>query len=130
MTENNLIIFYDGLCGLCDRSVQFIIRHDKEKKFRFAALQSDFALQVLGEKKLADSFILYENDIVSERSTAALKVCKTLGGYLGMLYIFILIPKKLRDEIYSWIARNRYKWFGKFDACKIPTPEQKDLFIS
>jgi predicted DCC family thiol-disulfide oxidoreductase YuxK len=130
MTENNPIIFYDGLCGLCDRSVQYIIRYDTKKKFRFAALQSNFAANILGEKKLTDSFILFENGIISERSTAALKVCKILGRNIGLLYIFILIPKKLRDSIYNWIARNRYKWFGKFDACKIPTSEQKELFIS
>jgi len=129
MTENNPIIFYDGLCGLCDHSVQFIIRHDKKKKFRFAALQSDFALQTLGEKKLTNSFILYQNETISDQSTAALNVCKTLGGYMNLLYVFILIPKFLRDAIYNWIARNRYQWFGKFDTCKIPTPEQKELFI-
>ena len=129
MTENNPIIFYDGLCGLCDRSVQFIISHDTRKKFRFAALQSDFAIQALGEKKLTDSFVLYENGTISDQSTAALKVCKILGGYMNLLSIFILVPKFLRDAIYNWIARNRYQWFGKFEVCKIPTPEQKELFI-
>ncbi len=130
MTENNPIIFYDGLCGLCDRSVQFIIRHDTKKKFRFAALQSDIAANILEKKKLTDSFILFDDGNIFDRSTAALKVCKILDGNIGLLYVFILIPKRLRDSIYNWIARNRYKWFGKFDACKIPTSEQKELFIS
>ena len=126
----NPIIFYDGLCGLCDRSVRFIIKHDTKKKFRFASLQSDFAKQILGENILTDSVILFENGTIYYQSTAALMVCKILGGYLNLLSIVILVPQKLRDRIYDWIARNRYQWFGKYDACKIPSAEQKDLFIS
>ncbi|MEI6596435.1 MAG: DCC1-like thiol-disulfide oxidoreductase family protein [Bacteroidota bacterium] len=128
--ENNPIIFYDGLCGLCDRSVQFIIKYDQEKKFRFAALQSDFAKQILGDDANADTFILFEKGKIITRSTAALRVCKILSGKLSLLYIFILVPAFIRDAFYDLIARNRYKWFGHFDKCKIPTPEQKELFIS
>ncbi len=130
MMENNPIIFYDGLCGLCDRSVQFIIKNDKRKKFRFATLQSDFAEQILGDDANADTFILFENGKIITRSTAALRVCKILSGKLSLLYIFILVPAFIRDTFYDLIARNRYKWFGHFDECKIPTPEQKELFIS
>jgi len=130
MMENNPIIFYDGLCGLCDRSVQFIIKYDQEKKFRFAALQSDFAKQILGDDANADTFILFEKGKIITRSTAALRVCKILSGKLSLLYIFILVPAFIRDAFYDLIARNRYKWFGHFDKCKIPTPEQKELFIS
>lgn len=130
MMENNPIIFYDGLCGLCDRSVKFIIKYDQEKKFRFAALQSDFAKQILGDDANADTFILFEKGKIITRSTAALRVCKILSGKLSFLYIFILVPAFIRDAFYDLIARNRYKWFGHFDKCKIPTPEQKELFIS
>jgi len=130
MMENNPIIFYDGLCGLCDRSVKFIIKYDQEKKFRFAALQSDFAKQILGDDANADTFILFEKGKIITRSTAALRVCKILSGKLSFLYIFILVPAFIRDTFYDLIARNRYKWFGHFDECKIPTPEQKELFIS
>lgn len=130
MMENNPIIFYDGLCGLCDRSVQFIIKNDKRKKFRFAALQSDFAKQILGDDANANTFILFEKGKIITRSTAALRVCKILSGKLSLLYIFILVPAFIRDTFYDLIARNRYKWFGHFDECKIPTPEQKELFIS
>ena len=130
MMENNPIIFYDGLCGICDRSVQFIIKYDQEKKFRFAALQSDFAKQILGDDANADTFILFEKGKIITRSTAALRVCKILSGKLSLLYIFILVPAFIRDAFYDLIARNRYKWFGHFDECKIPTPEQKKLFIS
>lgn len=130
MMENNPIIFYDGLCGLCDRSVQFIIKNDKRKKFRFATLQSDFAEQILGDDANADTFILFEKGKIITRSTAALRVCKILSGKLSLLYIFILVPAFIRDTFYDLIARNRYKWFGHFDECKIPTPEQKELFIS
>ena len=129
MTENNPIIFYDGLCGLCNCSLQFIIKHDKKKKFRFAALQSDFAKQILGENILTDSVILFDNGTIYHQSTAALKVCKILGGYLNLLSIFILVPQKLRDRIYDWIAKNRYQWFGKFDMCKIPSADQKDYLF-
>ena len=129
MIENNPIIFYDGVCGLCDRSVQFIIKHDKKKIFRFATLQSEFASKILGTNITFDSFIFYEKEKVFYQSTAALMMFKKLGGLLSWLYIFIIVPAFIRNAVYNFIAKNRYKWFGKFDSCKIPTQEQRALFL-
>ncbi len=129
MTENNPIIFYDGVCGLCDRSVQFIIKHDKKKIFRFAALQSKFASKMLGDAITFDSFIFYENGNASYQSTAALMMFKKLGGLWSWLYVFAIVPTFIRNAIYNYVAKNRYKWFGKFDSCKIPSQEQRALFL-
>lgn len=127
--DNYPVVFYDGFCGLCDRSVQFTIRHDRKRVFRYAALQSDMAHQTLGDHIAFDSFVYYENGKAFYRSTAALKVLKKLGGLWSLLYVFILVPAFIRNAVYDFIASNRYKWFGKFDSCKIPTPEQKALFL-
>jgi predicted DCC family thiol-disulfide oxidoreductase YuxK len=129
MTENNPIIFYDGVCGLCDRSVQFIIKQDKKKIFRFATLQSEFARKNLGDAITFDSFVFYENGNASYQSTAALMMFKKLGGLWSGLYIFIIVPAFIRNAIYNYVAKNRYKWFGKFDSCKIPSQEQRALFL-
>lgn len=130
MTENNPVIFYDGVCGLCNRCVQFIIRHDKEKKFRFAALQSDFVTKLNIKDNTIDSLIYYKNGKLFYKSNAVVKIMEELGG----IYYFLSIILKffhtyILDSVYVWVAKNRYKWFGEFDACKIPTPEQKELFI-
>jgi predicted DCC family thiol-disulfide oxidoreductase YuxK len=131
MTESteHPIIFYDGVCGLCDRSIQFIMLHDKKKVFRFAALQSDFAAKTLGENLTFDSFIYYHNGKAFYRSSAALHMFKMLGGRWSLLYGFMIVPPFIRNGVYDFVARNRYKWFGKFDSCKIPTPEQRALFL-
>ena len=129
LAKQNPIIFYDGLCGLCDSSVQFIIKHDKKKEFRFSSLQSYYAENLLGEKAKQDSFILFIRGNVFDKSTAVLKVCKIIGGAFLLLYPLILIPKFIRDGVYGMIAKNRYRWFGKFDSCKIPSTEQRELFI-
>lgn len=125
----NSIVFYDGLCGLCDRSVQFIIKHDHQQRFRFAALQSPIAKQYLGDEVPFDSFILFVNGKVFTKSTAALNVLKQLGVWWKVGYLLIIIPPVIRNAIYDFVARNRYKWFGKFDSCKIPTVEQRGLFL-
>lgn len=127
--EKHPIVFYDGVCGLCDRSIQFIIQRDRKGIFRYAALQSDVALKTLGESISFDSFVLYENGVAYYRSTAALKVLKKLGGLWSLLYVLIIIPPVIRNAVYDFVARNRYKWFGKFDSCKIPTKEQRALFL-
>lgn len=124
------VIFYDGVCGLCDKSVQFIIAHDKKKIFRFAALQSDLAKEALGDQITFDSFIYYEHGKAYYRSTAALMTIRKLGGLWQLLYGFIIVPPVIRNAVYDWVARNRYKWFGRFDACKIPTPEQRSRFLA
>jgi predicted DCC family thiol-disulfide oxidoreductase YuxK len=128
------IVLFDGVCNLCNGAVQFIIRHDKKNIFMFASLQSEVGRKILEQYNFPldelNSFILIENNKAYTRSTGALRVAKKLNGLWPLLYGFIIIPKLLRDGIYNWVAGNRYKWFGKKDACMIPTPELKARFLS
>jgi predicted DCC family thiol-disulfide oxidoreductase YuxK len=126
---DNPIIFYDGVCGLCDRSVQFVMQRDPKRIFRYATLQSEFATKLLGHSITFDSFILYDKGRVFYRSSAALRTFGKLGGFWKLAYVFLIVPPFIRNGVYDFIARHRYKWFGKFDSCKIPTPEQKALFL-
>lgn len=127
------VIFFDGFCNLCNGAVQFVIKRDRKNLFRFASLQSDYAAVALKkfdiEPAQGDSFVLLANGKVYQRSTAALKVARKLSGLWPLLYGFIIVPRFIRDAIYNWIARNRYKWFGKQDSCWVPTPELKQKFL-
>jgi predicted DCC family thiol-disulfide oxidoreductase YuxK len=127
------VIFFDGVCNLCNGAVQFVITHDKNEYFKFAALQSDFAQAMLPDLNLkvkrGDSFILVENGKVFEQSTAALRVAKKLGGLWPLLYGFIIVPPLIRNAVYRFIAHNRYKWFGKRESCWIPTPALRNRFL-
>ncbi len=129
---NNIILF-DGVCNFCDSSVNFIIDRDKENIFKFAALQSEKGQEILDYFKLPkddfDSFVFIEKDKVFKKSSAALKIANKLGGLWKILYPLIIIPKFIRDFFYNLIAKNRYKLFGKKDACRIPTPELKQKFL-
>lgn len=126
-------MLFDGVCNLCNSSVQFILNHDKEEAFRFASLQSEEAQEVLGqfEDKPNDlsSVVLLENGTLYTRSTAALRVTRRLSGAWPLLYAFIIVPRPIRDTVYDWIARNRYRWFGKKDQCMIPSPDLKSRFL-
>lgn len=128
------IILFDGVCNLCNSSVQFIIRHDKKKQFLFASLQSEPGQELMKRYGLPatelNSFILVENDKAWNRSTAALRVVRKLNGLWPGLYSFIILPRFIRDAIYNWIERNRYKWFGKKESCMIPTPELRARFLT
>jgi predicted DCC family thiol-disulfide oxidoreductase YuxK len=132
-TTGNKIVLFDGVCNLCNSSVQFIIKRDKKTQFRFASLQGNFGQEFLKKHNLPadnfNSFILLEDDKVYSRSTGALRMLKHLGGGWSLLYGFIILPKFIRDGVYNWIARNRYKWFGKKDSCMIPTPDLKERFL-
>ncbi len=127
------IILFDGVCNLCNSSVQFIIKRDKKKQFRFASLQGNFGQEFLKMHKMpAENFntlILFENDNIYTRSTGALRMLKHLGGGWNLLYGFIIFPKFIRDGVYNWISKNRYKWFGKKEECMIPTKDLKERFI-
>ena len=130
---NKPIILFDGICNLCNNAVQFIIRHDSDEKFLFASLQSEFGQQLIKQYNLPsenfNSFVLLQGNKVFNKSTGALKVAKELKGAWRLLYIFIVVPKFIRDAVYAWIANNRYKWFGKKDACMTPTPQLKARFL-
>jgi len=128
------VVLFDGVCNLCNSAVQFIIKHDKKKVFRFASLQSPVGQKLLQQYDLPtdelNSFILVENNKVYDRSTGALRVVKKLGGLWPLLYGLIIVPKFIRDPVYNWVGRNRYKWFGKKEECMIPTPELKARFLN
>jgi predicted DCC family thiol-disulfide oxidoreductase YuxK len=130
--ENKPVILFDGVCNLCNNSVQFVIKRDKQNRFQFASLQSEFGQNILSQHKLSpgdfDSFFLLEKDMLFTKSTGALKVLSQLNNW-RWAWIFLFVPKFIRDGIYSFIARNRYRWFGKREACWLPTPELKAKFL-
>lgn len=127
------VILFDGVCNLCNGSVQFIIKRDRDSRFRFAALQSEFGRNQLKRFNLPPdalySVMLIEGDKLFQKSTAALKIAKSLGGAWPLMYGFIVVPRFARDWIYDFIAANRYRWFGKKDECMIPTPELRARFL-
>lgn len=128
------IVLFDGVCNFCNASVQFIIKRDPKAKFSFAALQSERGQELLAQNKLPmqhfDTIILAEGGKIYQKSTAALRIAKELSGMWPILYYAcILVPPFLRNAVYSLVAANRYKWFGKREACMLPTPEQRARFI-
>lgn len=127
------VVLFDGVCNLCNRSVQFIIRRDKKKQFLFASLQGKTGQEVLKKFDLPandfNSFIVLEGDKIYTRSTAALRMFKKLSGGWKIFYGFIILPRFMRDALYNLIAKNRYKWYGKRDECMMPTPELKERFL-
>ena len=131
-SEHSVILF-DGVCNLCNGAVTFIIRKDSKNNFKFAALQSDIGSVLTAEHNIdttkTDSIILVENNKVYIKSTAALRIARRLKGGYPLLYGFIILPPFFRNWVYDWIAKNRYKWFGKKESCMIPTPELKSKFL-
>jgi len=127
------IILFDGVCNLCNSSVNFIIKHDKKKKFIFTSLQSDAAKEILLQfqtKKLnMDSILLIENGTIYKKSTAVFKILKHLNSGYKLLYFLIIVPEFIRDFLYDKIATRRYKWFGKSENCMIPKKELKSRFL-
>lgn len=132
--NHSSIILFDGICNLCNASVQFVIKHDKAERFKFASLQSDSGQKLLQQYHLLqtdfNSFVLIENEQAYTKSTAALMVAKRLKGLLKLFYGFIIVPVFIRDGVYNLVARNRYKWFGKKESCSIPTPELQSKFLT
>lgn len=132
--KNKKIVLFDGVCNLCDSSVLYIIKRDKNDVFRFVSLQSELGQQILKyigiDPKKTDSIVLYEPGIAYYvKSTAILEIIKNLRGVFGMNLIFSLVPLFLRDPIYDYVAKNRYKWYGKKDKCLIPTQELQSKFL-
>jgi predicted DCC family thiol-disulfide oxidoreductase YuxK len=127
------VVFFDGVCNLCNASINFIIVRDTNDKFRFAPLQSEYAQRHFlktSEKLLdIDSIILFENNRFYIKSTAALRIARHLGGFWQLFYAFIIIPPFIRNFIYDIIARNRYRWFGKREQCMIPDEKIRIKFL-
>ena len=132
-TPSRPTIFFDGVCNLCTGSVQFIIKHDPKHYFRFASLQSELGQQVLQQFNLPSaefgSFILLEEGKIYTKSTAALRVTKKLDGLWPVLFSFMIVPPFIRNWVYTFIAKNRYRWFGKKESCWLPNVELSNLFL-
>ena len=134
LPSNKKIILFDGVCNLCNSAVQFVIQHDKNDVFRFVALQSELGQEILKHIGInpsnIDSIILYEPGIAYYyKSDAAIQIAKNLGGFFHFGTIFRIIPTGIRNQLYDYVAKNRYKWYGKKESCMIPTPELKAKFL-
>jgi predicted DCC family thiol-disulfide oxidoreductase YuxK len=131
---NKGMVIFDGYCNFCSRSVLFIIRRDKKRYFKFAASQTRKGEEILDRYRLGElarhSMVLIEQGKVYHKSTAAMRITRHLTGVWWVLYVFMIIPRKLRDFIYDLMARNRYRVFGMRDRCFIPGPEIRDRFLS
>jgi predicted DCC family thiol-disulfide oxidoreductase YuxK len=132
------VLLYDGLCGFCNKSVQLVLEHDRRGLMRFAALQSDYGLAVVGrhpELRGVDSVVYVERpagggaERVHVRSDAALKVAAYLGGPWRLLLAGRVVPRPVRDYLYDLFARNRYRLFGRYDSCMLPPPEVRSRFL-
>jgi len=132
ITKNPVILF-DGVCNLCNSSVQFIIKRDPRSIFRFASIQSEAGRELLSangeDPDTLDSVILVKDNRVYKRSAAALEIARKLSGGWPLFYVFRIIPSAVLDIFYNIIARNRYSWFGRKDQCMIPDPKLSLRFL-
>jgi predicted DCC family thiol-disulfide oxidoreductase YuxK len=123
------VVLFDGVCNLCTASVQFVIARDSRKRFRFASLQSPAAERLLGRREDLESMVLMEGGRTYRKSGAALRIARRLDGLWPLLSIFLLVPRPLRDAIYDWIGRRRYRMFGRRDSCWLPGPDLAARFL-
>ena len=133
MTEPRIVLF-DGVCNLCVGSVQFIIRHDRERVFRFASLQSEVGRALSHQHDIAaeklETMVLVVDDAAYTRSEAAIRIACEFGGLWTLTRVVRLIPTPLRDAVYDWVARHRYRWFGSTTECWVPTTDLQALFLA
>ena len=135
LPQNKKIILFDGLCNLCNSSVQFLIKRDSKDIFRFVSLQSELGKELLSRLPIAiqntDSIILFESEVIFYfKSQAIFQIIKSLGGLFNCLLIFKLLPHSIYDVFYDYIAKNRYQWFGKKEQCLVPTKEIQSKFLN
>ena len=133
--KDKQLIVFDGVCNLCNSSVSYVIKRDKKNNFLFAPLQSDIGVALINEFNIdtvkTDSILLYNpsTNTIKYKSSAALHIAKHLDFPIKLMSVFFIIPTFVRNWVYNFIAKNRYKWYGKKDACMIPTPELQAKFI-
>ncbi|MGB5419482.1 thiol-disulfide oxidoreductase DCC family protein [Algibacter sp.] len=132
--KDKKLILFDGVCNLCNTSVLFVIKRDQKNRFLFAPLQSDAGKQIIKafniDTSQVDSIILFNPEKgIHYKSTAALKIASQLSFPTNLIAIFLIVPNFIRNWVYGYIAKNRYKWYGKKEACMIPTPELKSKFL-
>ena len=131
---NQTVLLFDGVCNLCNGLVKFVIKQDKSEKIKFASLQSDYGQKISDlyhlPKEDFKTLVLIEGDNYYLRSTAALKLFKTLGGFWKVFYVFIIVPVPIRDFVYNIVSKNRYKVFGKKETCMVPDKNLQNRFMS
>lgn len=139
----NPVVLFDGVCNLCNGSVDFVLKWERVPRLRFASLQSDEARRLLAERSVSGasldpgggtsdaprSIILIDGEGVHTQSTAALRIARELRAPWSALHLLHVIPRPLRDLVYRWVARNRYTWFGRRESCRVPTPELRHRFL-
>ena len=135
LPKHKQLILFDGVCNLCNTSVLYVIKHDKVNRFMFAPLQSDSGKQIIEKFNVdpskTDSILLYsEEKGLSVKSSAALHIAKHLGFPRSLMSIFFIVPTFIRNWVYDFVAKNRYKWYGKKETCMIPTPELTSRFLT
>ena len=128
MKQSKKIIIFDGICGLCNKSVNILIKLDRKKQFLYTSLQDEFIKTLNIEPKI-DSIIYYEDGDLFYKSTAILKILRSLGGIWVFANLFYIIPRAIRDFIYDLVAKYRYKIFGKMESCRLPKKGEEELFI-
>lgn len=134
MKDGKSIILFDGVCTLCNASIDFVMKRDRTNRFLVGALQEPISKKLLSDFQVdpayLDSLVLVEKGKIYFRSTAALRIAKRLSGAWPLFYLFIVIPAFVRDPIYDWIGKNRYRWFGMKSTCRIPSAEERNKFLS
>ena len=125
------IVYFDGFCGLCNRFVDFLITTDRQRRLRFAPIQGRTAAERLAQAPSADptTIVLEDGGRTLEKSAAVLEILNQLGGVWRLSGIFRVVPRPVRDRLYDWVARRRYQWFGKKGVCRLPTAEEKAVFL-
>lgn len=128
------VLLFDGVCNLCNTSVKWVLLRDKKGAFKFAPIQSEAGQALLKsfglENQPLESVILITDQQAYTKSDAAIKVASKLGGIWMLALVFWLVPRPIRDVVYDWIAKNRYRWFGKQEQCLLPQPKWKDRFLN
>ena len=128
------VLLFDGVCNLCNTSVKWVLLRDKKGEFKFAAIQSEAGQSLLKsfglDNQPLESVILISGRQAYIKSDAAINVASKLGGIWTIALVFRLVPRPVRDAIYDWVAKNRYRWFGKQEQCLLPQPEWKDRFLN
>lgn len=128
------IVFFDGVCNLCNSTAQFLLKIDKHQRLQFGSLQGESAKRILpnyqvSPEKLSSIIFIHQNKVYTE-SSAVLEIFSVIGGPWITLYIFKFIPSYFRNGIYKFVARYRYKWFGKRSSCRVPTPSERERFLN
>ena len=126
------LVFYDGVCGLCNRSVRWLIRHDRKRVLRYTSLQSEFSDLLphhLRPSGIPGTIIFKDGERYYEKSDAIIRILLKMKGMYSLAGMLFIIPRPVRNIVYDWVSRNRYKWFGKYDTCPLPEPGDRELFV-